>query len=163
MPEKRTPICIVLEDIRSVYNIGAIFRTSDAILAEKIYLCGITAHPPRRDLQKTALGATEAVPWEYGRSSKETLLKLKRKGYKICALEITGKSVDFKAASYGFPLALVVGNEVDGVSKEALALADMVVSIPMLGRAKSLNVATAYGIVAYEALYRWRSKRQEHS
>jgi tRNA G18 (ribose-2'-O)-methylase SpoU len=154
MANKRTPVVAVLEDIRSVYNIGAIFRTSDAILAEKIYLCGITAHPPRRDLEKTAQGATKVVPWEYSHSAPETLLKLKKNGYKICALELDRRSVDFKRAEYGFPLALVVGNEVDGVSKETLALADFIVSIPMLGRAKSLNVATAYGIVAYEALYR---------
>jgi tRNA G18 (ribose-2'-O)-methylase SpoU len=154
MRKTRNPISVVLEDIRSVYNIGAIFRTSDAIRAERIFLCGITAHPPRRDLEKTALGATEAVPWTYCRSAKEQLLKLKNKGYKVCALELTTRSVDFKAAQYAFPLALVVGNEVDGVSAQVLELADMVVSIPMLGKAKSLNVATAYGIVAYEALYR---------
>jgi tRNA G18 (ribose-2'-O)-methylase SpoU len=155
--KKRTPIHVVLDNIRSVYNIGAIFRTSDAVLAEKIYLCGITAHPPRRDLEKTALGATEVVPWEYSRSTTETLLKLKEKGVKICALELTTRSVDLKKAKYEFPMALVVGNEVDGVGKEVLELADLVVSIPMLGRAKSLNVATAYGIVAYEVLHQYRA------
>jgi len=155
---KRTPVMVVLDNIRSVYNIGAVFRTSDAVLAEKLFLCGITAHPPRRDLEKTALGATEVVPWEYSRSTRETLLKLKENGVKICALELTTRSVDFKAAAYDFPMALVVGNEVDGVSAEVLALADLVISIPMLGRGKSLNVATAYGIVAYEILHQYRAR-----
>jgi len=150
---RRTSIHVVLDNLRSVYNIGAIFRTSDAILAEKLHLCGITAHPPRPDLEKTALGATQVVPWEYSRSTRETLLKLKKKGFQICALELTPQSLDYKEAKFNFPMALIVGNEVDGVSSEALALADLVVAIPMLGRAKSLNVATAYGIVAYEALY----------
>jgi tRNA G18 (ribose-2'-O)-methylase SpoU len=154
MSSRRIPISVVLEDIRSVYNIGAIFRTSDAILAEKIHLCGITAHPPRRDLEKTALGVTKSVPWEYSRSAHETLLKLKKKGCKIYALELGAGSVDFKAAKYEFPMALVLGNEVDGVSPESLELADLTVSIPMLGGKESLNVAVAYGIVAYEALYK---------
>jgi len=143
----------VLDDIRSVYNIGAIFRTSDAIRAEKLFLCGITAHPPRKDLEKTALGATEVVPWEYRPSTRAMILKLKENRVKICALELTRRSVDFKEAKYEFPMALVLGNEVDGVGPEILDLADMVVQIPMLGRAKSLNVATAYGIVGYEILH----------
>ena len=143
----------MLDDIRSVYNIGAIFRTSDAIRAEKLFLCGITAHPPRKDLEKTALGATEVVPWEYRPSTRAMILKLKENRVKICALELTRRSVDFKEAKYEFPMALVLGNEVDGVGPEILDLADMVVQIPMLGRAKSLNVATAYGIVGYEILH----------
>ena len=155
---KRTPLFVVLDDIRSVYNIGAIFRTSDAILAEKLFLCGITAHPPRKDLEKTALGATEVVPWTYHTSARETLLKLKEKGVRICALELTTRSVNYREAKYSFPMALVLGNEVDGVSREVLDLADMVVQIPMLGRAKSLNVATAYGIVAYEILHQVQRK-----
>ena len=149
----RTPLFVVLDDIRSVYNIGAIFRTSDAIQAEKLFLCGITAHPPRKDLEKTALGATEVVPWEYRPSAKETLLKLKENGVKICALELTSRSANYREVEYEFPMALVLGNEVDGIGPEILDLADMVVQIPMLGRAKSLNVATAYGIVGYEILH----------
>lgn len=158
MRGKITPVTVVLENIRSVYNTGAIFRTCDAIRAEKIFLCGITAHPPRKDLEKTALGATQTVPWTYRPSASETLLKLKKNGVKICALELTTRSVNFRRAKYEFPIALVLGNEVDGVSREALELADMIVSIPMLGRAKSLNVATAYGIVAYEILHQYKMK-----
>jgi tRNA G18 (ribose-2'-O)-methylase SpoU len=155
---RRTPLFVVLDDIRSVYNVGAIFRTSDAVLAEKLFLCGITPHPPRKDLEKTALGATKVVEWQYRPSARETLLKLKANGVRICALELTDRSVDFKEAKYEFPVALVLGNEVEGVGREVLELADMVVSIPMLGRAKSLNVATAYGIVAYEVLHQFGLK-----
>ena len=156
----RTPLHVVLDNIRSTQNVGAIFRTSDSVLAEQLYLCGITPHPPRKDIEKSALGATEAVPWTWTSSVKETVVKLKEKGVTICALELTQASVDFKEAKYPFPLALILGNEVEGVSDELLELADMAVSIPMLGRANSLNVATAYGIVAYEILYRYRDGKK---
>lgn len=148
----RTPVHVILDNIRSVHNVGAIFRTSDAILAEKLYLCGITARPPRKDIDKVALGAVEVMPWQYHTSAKEAVLKLKEKGVRLCALELTDKSEDYRAAKYGFPVALIVGNEVDGISDEVMPLVDMAVSIPMLGRANSLNVATAYGIVGYEIL-----------
>ncbi len=151
----RTPIHVVLDNIRSTHNVGAIFRTSDAILAEKLYLCGITATPPRNDIEKVALGATDVVPWEYNPTSRETLLKLKENGVKICALELTDKSQDYHEFQYPFPMALVLGNEVEGIGDEAMKLVDMAVSIPMLGRANSLNVATAYGIVGYEILYQY--------
>lgn len=149
---------MVLDNIRSIFNVGAIFRTSDAILAEKLFLCGITGHPPRKDLDKTALGAVEVVPWEYSSSARETLLKLKEKGVKICALELTTRSLHFKEVKYPFPLALILGNEVDGVSDDVMPLVDLAVSIPMLGRANSLNVATAYGIVGYEILHQYEKK-----
>ena len=154
----RTPLFVVLDDIRSVYNIGAIFRTSNAIQAEKLFLCGITAHPPRKDLEKTALGATSVVPWQYCPSARAMILKLKENGVKICALELTGRSANYREVKYAFPMALVLGNEVDGIGPEILDLADMVVQIPMLGRAKSLNVATAYGIVGYEILHQLQRK-----
>lgn len=175
----RTRVSVFLDNIRSIHNVGAIFRTSDAILAEKLYLCGITGHPPRPDLEKTSLGATKVVPWEYlpsgsaegpeqagempitpgilgeaGKmpSARETLLKMKAEGVKICALELAEGAVHYKEASYSFPMALILGNEVDGVSDELMEICDMAVSIPMLGLANSLNVATAYGIVGYEIL-----------
>lgn len=151
----RTPFVVVLDNIRSIYNVGAIFRTCDAILAEKLYLCGITGHPPRKDIDKVALGAVEVVPWKYSPTTHETLLKLKEKGYQICALELTQQSVHYKKADYAFPLALIVGNEVDGISEDIMPLVDMAVDIPMLGRANSLNVATAFGIVGYEILSRY--------
>lgn len=151
----RTPFIVVLDNIRSIYNVGALFRTCDAILAEKMYLCGITGHPPRKDIDKVALGAVEVVPWEYQSSTRETLLKLKENGVKICALELTKQSVNYHEMKYPFPMALVLGNEVDGISEDLMPLIDFAVDIPMLGRANSLNVATAFGIVAYEVLYQF--------
>ncbi len=151
----RTPLYVVLDNIRSIYNVGAMFRTCDAVLAEKMYLCGITGHPPRKDIDKVALGAVEVVPWEYQPSAKETLLKLKENGVKICALELTKQSVHFKEMKYPFPMALIVGNEVEGISDELMELVDFAVDIPMLGMANSLNVATAFGMVAYETLYQY--------
>jgi len=148
----RLPLCVVLDNIRSIYNVGAMFRTCDAILAEKIFLCGITGHPPRKDIDKVALGAVEVVPWEYTPTVVETLVKLKENGVKICALELTKQSVHYKGAKYPFPMALVVGNEVTGLSEEVLPYIDFAIDIPMLGRANSLNVATALGIVGYEIL-----------
>ena len=156
--KKRMPLYVVLDNIRSIYNVGAFFRTSDAILAEKLYLCGITGHPPRKDIDKVALGAVEVVPWEYSPSVRETLLKLKEKGVTICALELTQESIHYKEAHYPFPMALILGNEVEGISEEIMPLVDMAVDIPMLGRANSLNVATAYGIVGYEILSQFQRK-----
>ena len=149
---KRLPLYVVLDNIRSIYNVGAIFRTCDAILAEKMFLTGITGHPPRKDIDKVALGAVEVVPWEYVPTVEETLVKLKANGVKICALELTKQSRHYREAAYEFPMALVVGNEVDGISPEAMPYVDFAVDIPMLGRANSLNVATAFGIVGYEIL-----------
>jgi tRNA G18 (ribose-2'-O)-methylase SpoU len=153
--KKRTPFFVVLDNIRSIYNVGAIFRTCDAMLVEKIYLCGITGHPPRKDIDKVALGAVEVVPWEYCTSIAEAISQLKKQGVTICALEQTRQSIHYKKAQYPFPLALVVGNEVEGISEEIMPLIDMAIDIPMLGRANSLNVATAFGIVGYEILSRY--------
>lgn len=155
---KRTPFYVVLDNVRSIYNVGAMFRTCDAVLAEKIFLCGITGHPPRKDIDKVALGAVEVVPWEYCPSVGETLIKLKENGVKICALELTKQSFHYRKASYEFPVALVVGNEVDGLSEEAMPYIDFAIDMPMLGRANSLNVATAFGIAAYEILYKFQNK-----
>lgn len=151
---KRTPFFVVLDNIRSIYNVGAMFRTCDAVMAEKIFLCGITGHPPRKDIDKVALGAVDVVPWEYTSTVTETLVKLKENGVKICALELTKESIHYRKAEYPFPVALVVGNEVTGISDEAMQYVDFAVDIPMLGRANSLNVATALGIVGYEVLAR---------
>lgn len=153
----RMPLYVVLDNIRSIYNVGAMFRTCDAVLAEKMFLCGITGHPPRKDIDKVALGAVEVVPWEYQPSVAETLLKLKENGVKICALELTKQSFHYHEVKYEFPLALIVGNEVTGISDEAMQYVDFAVDIPMLGRANSLNVATALGIVAYEMLYQFQN------
>lgn len=153
----RLPLYVVLDNIRSIYNVGAIFRTCDAVLAEKMFLCGITGHPPRKDIDKVALGAVEVVPWEYSPSVTETLLKLKENGVKICALELTKHSSHYREANYEFPMALILGNEVEGISEEAMRFVDFAIDIPMLGRANSLNVATAFGIAAYEISYRYQN------
>ncbi len=158
---ERTPFFVVLDNIRSIYNVGAMFRTCDAVMAEKIFLCGITGHPPRKDIDKVALGAVDVVPWEYTPTVSETLVKLKENGVKICALELTKESVHYRRAEYPFPVALVVGNEVTGISDEVLPFVDFAIDLPMLGRANSLNVATAFGIAAYEILHRWQNRSQQ--
>lgn len=156
LTSKRTPVYVVLDNIRSLYNVGAMFRTCDAILAEKMILCGITGCPPRKEIAKVALGAEELVPWEYSESVTDAVTRLKEQGIKICALELTDPVNYFKVATYEFPVALIVGNEVDGISDEVMPLVDMAVTIPMLGRANSLNVATALGITVYELLHKYK-------
>ena len=150
--KRRTPFFVVLDNIRSIYNVGAIFRTCDALLVEKLYLCGITGYPPRKDIDKVALGAVDVVPWQHVDSTFDLIHELKRQGTVICALELTHDSVHYKKANYPFPLALILGNEVDGITEDVMSLVDMAVDIPMLGRANSLNVTTAFGIVGYEIL-----------
>ncbi len=155
---KRMPFVVVLDNIRSLYNVGAIFRTSDAVLVEKVILCGITGKPPRKEIAKVALGACEIVPWEYYSTTREAVLKLKENGYKIVALELTDPMVDYRKYAYDFPVAIILGNEVEGVSDDVMDLIDNAVAIPMLGRANSLNVATAYGVMVYELLYQFKNK-----
>lgn len=155
---KRTPLFIVFDNIRSLYNVGAMFRTADAVLAEKIYLCGITGHPPRKEIDKVALGAVEVVPWEYRPTTLEAIQELKQQGVTICALEHTEPTQHFKKVSYPFPLALIVGNEVEGITEDIIPLIDLGISIPMLGRANSLNVATALGVTVYEILFQYEKQ-----
>lgn len=150
--KKRKNIYVVLDNIRSLYNVGAIFRTSDAVLVKKIYLCGITGCPPRKEISKTALGAEEVVPFEYKENAIEALKELKKKKVKIVAVELAHGAVQYNLAKYDFPVCFVFGHEVFGIMDELMELVDMTVYIPMLGRANSLNVATAYGIIVYDAL-----------
>jgi tRNA G18 (ribose-2'-O)-methylase SpoU len=148
---KKIPVYVVLHNIRSNYNVGSIFRTSDGAMIEKIYLCGFTPHPPRKEILKTALGATESVNWEYVKCTKEVILKLKSQGIKIVALELTDASKNYCEINYNdFPLALVVGNEISGVSQEILDLCDQSIEIPQYGIKQSLNVAVAYGIAVFK-------------
>lgn len=150
--KKRNPIYVVLDDIRSLGNVGAIFRTSEAVLVEKIYLCGITGRPPRKEIEKTALGTTEIIPWEYRSSALKVIKELKGEGVFIVSLELAPHSVDYRMVNYKFPICVVVGNEIGGVSQEILDESDLVVKIPIFGRIKSLNVATSFGIVVYGIL-----------
>lgn len=151
---------VILENVRSAHNVGAIFRTTESIGASKLYLVGYTPAPLDRfgravpDLQKTALGADKMVPWEQHTYIGELLGQLKAEGFAIVAVERTDDAIDYKTYEPGDRVAFVFGNEVDGVSKEALALADTVISLPMKGQKESLNVSVAAGIVLYRVLDR---------
>jgi tRNA G18 (ribose-2'-O)-methylase SpoU len=150
----KNEIYVILDNIKSMYNVGAIFRTAEAVKAKKIYLCGITATPPRREIYKVSMGAVEFVDWEYVSDAKLIAKKLKDEGVQIVALEQTDQSIDYKKAKYKRPVAIVLGHEGKGVSKDVLNECDFSVEIPMFGRANSLNVATSAGIILYELLAR---------
>jgi tRNA G18 (ribose-2'-O)-methylase SpoU len=153
----RLPAVALLDNVRSMYNVGAFFRTADAIGLEKLYLCGITAHPPKKAIAKTALGAEETVPWEHSWDAAITIQNLRQRGYEIAAIETTGQALDLFYWQPHFPVCVVFGHEVEGVGSDLLTLADTHVQIPMLGRKHSLNVATAGGVVLYEL---WRKYRE---
>ncbi|MEI6757347.1 MAG: RNA methyltransferase [Chlorobium sp.] len=145
------PLFLVLHNIRSMWNVGSMFRTADAAGIEKMILSGYTATPPRKEIDKTALGAQETVVWEYSADLSATLAAMKREGIKICGLEITEGSRPYTAITPGdFPICLVVGNEVDGIEDEVLNLCDEVLEIPQFGSKHSLNVAVAAGIALFE-------------
>ena len=149
---KKSPLIIVLDDIRSLHNIGSVFRTSDAFLVEKIYLCGITAVPPNKEIHKTALGATETVTWEYAKDVLDVITKLKSEDVKVYSIEQTENAImldDFQPESEA-KYALVFGNEVKGVSQEAINVSDGVIEIPQLGSKHSLNISVSAGIVIWD-------------
>lgn len=155
---QKTPIIVVLDDIRSLHNIGSVFRTSDAFLIEKIYLCGITAVPPNKEIHKTALGATETVTWEYAEDVLEVIAKLKEEKTKVYAIEQTEKAImlnDF-AITANEKYALIFGNEVKGVSQKAINLSDGVIEIPQLGSKHSLNISVSAGIVIWDLFQKMR-------
>ena len=139
---KKNPLVVVLDNVRSHHNVGAVFRTCDAFACERMLLCGITGTPPHRDIQKTALGATESVEWKYYENTMDAITELKSDGYKIVALEIAEGSipVDSFVADEGEKYALVLGNEVDGVDDTVMELADICLEIPQFGTKHSLNV-----------------------
>ena len=148
----KTPLIIILDDIRSLNNIGSVFRTSDAFLIEKIYLCGITATPPNKEIHKTALGATETVAWEYAENVLEVIQNLKKEKVKVYAIEQVENSIflqDF-AIEKETKYALVFGNEVFGVNQEAIELCDGTIEIPQLGTKHSLNISVSAGIVIWD-------------
>ncbi len=148
----KTPIIIILDDIRSLNNIGSVFRTADAFLIEKIHLCGITAIPPNKEIHKTALGATETVDWEHHTDVISVIQNLKKDGVKVYAIEQVEKSIflqDFKT-NPSEKYALVFGNEVFGVNQDAIAHCDGTIEIPQLGTKHSLNIAVSAGIVVWD-------------
>ena len=154
----RHPITVVLDNVRSLYNVGAMFRTSDAALIERVILTGITATPDNRGMHKTALGAQDTVPWNYAQNGFEAVQSLIDTGYTVAALELTDSPTATTALPGGaFPLCLIVGNELGGVSEDLLALAEFALEIPQYGAKQSLNVAVAYGIAIYDIVRIWRS------
>lgn len=149
---KKTPIIIVLDNIRSLNNIGSVFRTSDAFLIEKIYLCGITAKPPHKDIHKTALGSTDTVDWEYVENTMLLVETLQAKNIKVCAIEQAENATmlnDFKPEA-DTTYALVFGNEVKGVDQNVVSASDMVIEIPQYGTKHSLNISVSCGIVIWD-------------
>lgn len=153
MRKKNRELYIICDNIRSLYNVGSIFRTSDALGVNKIYLCGITGTPLQSGLAKVSLGAENYVKWEHKKSAASLINYLKKRGVKIVALELVkNKSVDIKKFKPKFPLALIVGNEVDGVSNNLLKKVDDIIHIPMKGQKESLNVSVACGIAIYKIL-----------
>lgn len=148
----KIPVVIVLDDIRSAYNVGSVFRTADAFLVEAIYLCGFTPVPPHREIQKTALGANETVHWKYFKSTVSAIAELKQSGYKIAVVEQTENSVLLNkfSAARGEKLAVVFGNEVGGVAQPVVAGADVCIEVPQFGTKHSLNIAVCAGIVIWE-------------
>lgn len=146
----RTPIYFLLNDIRSLYNVGAIFRIADGIRAEKIYLCGITGRPPSRMIAKTALGAESSVPWEYHKDAYEIAGILKKNSVQLIALEHTDSSVLYSDAKPEAPVCLIIGNEVAGIDENLISISDLAVEIPMMGEKNSLNASVAAGILAYQ-------------
>lgn len=149
---EKIPVCIVLDNVRSLHNVGSAFRTADAFRVEKIYLTGITGTPPHREIHKTALGATESVNWEYVEDSAEAVRQLKTEGYSIVAIEQTTESTSLQSfvPRTNQKLCLVFGNEVNGVREEIIDLADQALEIPQTGTKHSLNVSVCLGIVAWE-------------
>jgi 23S rRNA (guanosine2251-2'-O)-methyltransferase len=150
--QDKLPVVVVLDNVRSMHNIGSIFRTSDALAATAVYLCGITAQPPHREIEKTALGATQSVTWEYFEDTLAAIAKLRADGYKIVAIEQAENSTMLNefVPSTGEKYALIFGNEVNGVSEEAMQLIDTCIEIPQFGTKHSFNIVVSAGIVLWD-------------
>ncbi len=154
----KIPIIVVLDNIRSLNNIGSVFRTSDAFLIEKIYLCGITAKPPHKEIHKTALGATETVAWEYAKDALELVKKLKSEGVKVASIEQADNSTmlpDFNIKP-NTKYAVVFGNEVKGVQQEVVSESDYCIEIPQFGTKHSLNISVSVGVVLWDLVKKFK-------
>jgi 23S rRNA (guanosine2251-2'-O)-methyltransferase len=155
---EKIPVCIVLDNLRSLHNVGSAFRTADAFRVEKIFLCGITGTPPHREIQKTALGATESVNWEYVENPLDAIKVLRDQGFTIIVVEQTTKSIPLSAfqISNAERYCLIFGNEVNGVSEMVVKEADIALEIPQVGTKHSLNVSVCLGIVVWELFRKMR-------
>ncbi|MBI2443209.1 MAG: TrmH family RNA methyltransferase [Candidatus Levybacteria bacterium] len=151
---KRNPVYVILDNVLDTYNIGAIFRLADAVAAERVILCGGAETPPNHRIKKASINTTEWVPWEYASTAVEAIsnIKFQISNVQVIAVEQDARSVPYDKVEYSFPIALVVGHETDGVSKEALDLCDQIVEIPMWGVNTSLNVMVSLGIVLFEVM-----------
>lgn len=149
---QKSPFTIILDNVRSESNVGSVFRTADAFLTEAVYLCGITGRPPSREIQKTALGATESVSWKYFQETAQAVDELKKKGYKIIAVEQAEGAVELQdfIVEKGIKYALVFGHEVNGVAQEVVNSCDQSIEIPQFGMKHSFNIAVSAGIVLWE-------------
>lgn len=157
----RHPVKVMLSNVRSLYNVGSIFRTCDSALVSELILSGFTPHPPRQEIEKTALGAVETVPWKYFENDGQAIKYLKAQNDKILALEITDKKrlyTSLKKSDY--PCCLVLGNELTGLSKEVIDMCDDAIEIPMFGVKHSLNVSVAAGIAVFEAVRKFNELNQ---
>ncbi|MDP2656638.1 MAG: TrmH family RNA methyltransferase [bacterium] len=146
----RPPLYLIAQNIRSLFNVGALFRCADVFGVDKIFLCGYTGYPPRKEISKTALGAENWIPWERHYQTHRLLLKLKSEGVRIVALETDTYAHNLPSYTPTFPMALVVGSEVNGISDKVREYADDIVHIPMVGKKESLNVGVATGVALYE-------------
>lgn len=155
---QRSPISLMIHNVRSLYNVGSIFRTCDAALVSQLTLCGYTPHPPRKEIEKTALGAVETVPWNYEKDIFKAINNYKELNFKVFALEITDKKRSYDSLNpIDFPLCILAGNEITGLDNEILNSCDDAIEIPMLGVKHSLNVSVAVGIALFEALRKFKS------
>ena len=158
----KTPVIAVIENVRSAYNVGSLFRTADAFLLEAIYITGYTAKPPHKEIKKTALGAEDSVEWQYFTNATEAIIHLKKIGYKVYAVEQVQNSLSLEKAGFepDQKIAVIFGNEVTGVEQETILQCDGCIEIPQLGMKHSLNIATAAGVVLWEII---RTRMQVHS
>ncbi len=152
---KKYPIFVILENVRSLYNVGAMLRTSDGAGVGKVFLCGITGKPPRAEISKTALGAEKSVGWEYTEEATDVIERLKDDGVMVVGVELTDDAENFWEAKLDFPVCLVFGHEVEGVSSEVLEKCDKKIFVPMFGKKESLNVEAAFSTVVYEVVRKY--------
>lgn len=150
----KNQVIVILDDVRSMHNVGSVFRTCDAFAVQELFLCGYTPAPPHRDIHKTALGATETVSWKHFTTTKEAVDIARSKGYKIYAVEQAHNSIQLNRMDWQEPMALIFGNEVTGVSDEILNLADGCIEIPQWGAKHSLNISVSVGVVLWEFVRR---------